>query len=171
MNRRAAALIFTVSAIILMVVPSVIGTPRLLLWNSSASVPVGLYRVLPPRALHVGDIAVVMPPEPLAATLVERGSLPKGVPLIKPIAALDGQTICRQGLRITIDGAFVGAALAHDHRGLSLPVWRGCHTLGAREVFLMNPAEPDSFDGRYFGPLPVSSVIGRAAPLWFPKEH
>lgn len=171
MNRRAVAIIVTLSAIALTVLPGVVGMPRLLLWNSSASVPIGLYDVRPTRALHVGDIAVVMPPEPLAATLVERGSLPRGVPLIKPIAALAGQTICRQGLRITIDGALVGAALAHDHRGRPLPAWTGCRTLGSSEVFLMNPEEPDSFDGRYFGPLPVSSVIGRAAPLWLPKEH
>jgi len=170
MNPRTCTIVVTMTAIALMVLPSVVGAPRLLLWNNSASVPVGLYRVLPPRALHVGDIAVVMPPEPLAASLAARGSLPNGVPLIKPIAALDGQTICREGLRITIDGAFVGAALADDHRDLPLPVWKGCRTLGAREVFLMNSTEPDSFDGRYFGPLPVSSVIGRAAPLWLPKE-
>lgn len=171
MNRRADAIIVTLGAIALTVLPSVVGVSRLLLWNSSASVPIGLYRVLPPRALHVGDVAVVMPSDPLAATLAARGSLPSGVPLIKPIAALDGQTISRQDLRITIDGAFVGAALAHDRRGQALPVWQGCRTLGPSDVFLMNPAESDSFDGRYFGSLPMSSVIGRAAPLWFPKEH
>ncbi len=171
MNRRAAAIIVTMSAIALMVLPGVVGVPRVLLWNNSASMPIGLYAVLPPRALHVGDVAVVMPPDRLAATLAARGSLPSGVPLIKPIAALDGQTICRQGLRITIDGAVVGAALAHDHRGRPLPAWAGCRALGPSDVFLMNPAESDSFDGRYFGPLPVSSVIGRAAPLWLLKEH
>jgi conjugative transfer signal peptidase TraF len=171
MKRRAAAIIVALCAIGLMVMPGVVGAPRLLLWNSSASVPIGLYRVLPPRALHVGDVVVVMPPDPLAATLAARGSLPSGVPLIKPIAALDGQTICRHGLRITIDGAVVGTALGHDHRGRPLAVWTGCRTLGPTDVYLMNPAEPDSFDGRYFGPLPVSSVIGRAAPLWLPKEH
>jgi conjugative transfer signal peptidase TraF len=171
MKRRAAALIVALSAIALTVLPSVVGAPRLLLWNNSASVPIGLYAVLPPRALRVGDVAVVMPPDPLAATLAARGSLPSGVPLIKPIAALNGQTICRQDLRITIDRAFVGTALAHDHRGGPLPVWTGCRMLGPSEVFLMNPAESDSFDGRYFGPLPISSVIGRATPLWLLKEH
>ena len=34
------------------------------------------------------------------------------------------------------------------------------------DVFLMNPGVPDSLDGRYFGPLPASSIIGRAVPLW-----
>ena len=158
MNRRAVAIIVPLSGIVLIVLPSVVGAPRLLLWNNSASVPIGLYAVLPPRVLHVGDVAVVVPPDPLAAALAARGSLPSGVPLIKPIAALAGQTICRHGLHITIDGAVVGAARARDHRGRPLPAWMGCRTLGSHDVFLMNPAAPDSF-------------VGRATPLWVPKEY
>ena len=34
------------------------------------------------------------------------------------------------------------------------------------EVFLMNPTVPDSLDGRYFGPLPVASIVARAVPFW-----
>ena len=30
----------------------------------------------------------------------------------------------------------------------------------------MNPTVPDSLDGRYFGALPVSSIVARAVPLW-----
>ena len=36
----------------------------------------------------------------------------------------------------------------------------------AGEIFLMNPTVPDSLDGRYFGPLPVTSIVARAVPLW-----
>ena len=28
----------------------------------------------------------------------------------------------------------------------------------------------DSFDGRYFGPLPASTIVGRADPLWIREE-
>jgi type IV secretory pathway protease TraF len=38
------------------------------------------------------------------------------------------------------------------------------------EVFLMNWLSADSLDGRYFGPLPAASIIGRAAPLWTFEE-
>jgi type IV secretory pathway protease TraF len=34
------------------------------------------------------------------------------------------------------------------------------------EVFLMNFRSENSLDGRYFGPLPVSTIGGHADPLW-----
>lgn len=158
-------------AIAALVVPGVAGVSPMLIWNASASVAVGLYRVSPIRALHVGDIAVVTPPEPVATDLARRHALPRGVLLLKPVAALEGQTVCRHERRILIDRMVVGAARDHDSRGHPLPVWEGCRTLGPADVFLMNSAEPDSFDGRYFNTLPMSSVVGRAAPIWIPKEH
>ncbi len=139
--------------------------PRLL-WNSTASVPVGLYRVWPGSTLHVGDMAALRLPDRLALLLSQRGYLPFGVPLLKPVAALPGQTVCRASGSITIDGRPVGDALTRDHRGRSLPVWQGCRRLEHDEIFVMNAAEPRSLDGRYFGPLPVSTVMGRAIQLW-----
>ncbi|MEA2908225.1 MAG: hypothetical protein QOJ15_306 [Bradyrhizobium sp.] len=59
-----------------------------LIWNASASVPIGLYSVTPTSVHHVGDLVVVRPPEALAAFLAARGYLAKGVPLLKHIAAL-----------------------------------------------------------------------------------
>ncbi|MBN9533224.1 MAG: S26 family signal peptidase [Alphaproteobacteria bacterium] len=149
--------------------PSLVRVPPWLVWNASASVPIGFYTVSPPRSLHVGDIAVVRLPNGIAAMLAARHSLPRGVLLIKPIAALAGQTVCRHGLTIRIGGRVVGEALPRDRLGRPLPVWQGCRLLTGRDVFLMNPAVPDSFDGRYFGVVPISAVIGRAAPLWLAK--
>ncbi|MFT8781295.1 S26 family signal peptidase [Acetobacter orientalis] len=144
--------------------------PRLL-WNETASVPVGLYRVQPGNALHVGNITAIRLPDGLALLLSSRGYLPFGMPLLKPVAALPGQDVCRTKSAISIDGAHAGDALTSDHRGRPLPVWQGCHRLSPDEIFVMNPAEPRSLDGRYFGPLPAASVIGRAVPLWFPSSH
>jgi type IV secretory pathway protease TraF len=87
------------------------------------------------------------------------------VPLIKPILALDGQTVCRAGPLITVDGRESGIALQKDHSGRPLPVWQGCHVIGYSEIFLMNPHEPASLDGRYFGPFPIASISGLTEPL------
>lgn len=140
--------------------------PRLL-WNATASTPVGLYALRPVRALHVGDLVAARPPEAVARFLAEGGYLPMGVPLLKQVAAVAGQSVCRTGRTVTVNGITIAAARERDSRGRSLPVWSGCRVLDADVILLLN-RHPDSLDGRYFGPMPVSSVIGRATPLWLP---
>jgi hypothetical protein len=105
------------------------------------------------------DLVIVMPPEPLAIFLADRGYLSRGVPLIKPVLALAGQTVCREDLRIMVDDVYAGAAHSHDRLGRPLPEWRGCLIVGEDNVFLMNPNAPASLDGRYFGALLVSSMM------------
>jgi conjugative transfer signal peptidase TraF len=139
--------------------------PRLL-WNASESVPKGLYVVQPARRLIVADLVVAFPPEPIASFLADGGHLPRGIPLVKRILALQTQIVCRRDLAITVDALDVGAARERDSRGRPLPVWQGCHMVRRDEVFLMNSSEPASLDSRYFGPLPLSAIAGRATPLW-----
>ena len=136
------------------------------IWNASASVPIGLYRIVPGNHVKVTDLAVVMPPDGLAAFLDQRRYLPRGLPLIKRVLALAGTEVCRRGSAITAYGAIYGRALARDTRGRPLPDWQGCRTLRADEAFFMNWDSPDSFDSRYFGPLPVTMIVGRAIPVW-----
>ncbi len=139
---------------------------RYTVWNATASVPTGLYAIRGKASLHVGERVAIEPPLPLRRLLAERGYLPTGVPLIKRIAAVSGQRVCRFGHGVTIDGGFVGAARARDRLDRPLPTWLGCRTLRSGELFVMNPAAPDSFDGRYFGVLRIADVIGRATPVW-----
>ena len=105
-------------------------------------------------------------PPALRRLLAERGYLPVGVPLLKRVAAVSGQRVCRFAHGVTIDGQLVGIARARDRRGRPLPVWSGCQRIARNELFFMNPAAPDSFDGRYFGVLSTRSIIGRATPVW-----
>jgi conjugative transfer signal peptidase TraF len=141
-----------------------------LIWNASASVPLGLYSIEPARHLDVTDLVAVETPEPLASFMAERRYLPRGVPLMKCVAALPGQRVCRDGAHITIDGIDMGEALPRDRAGRALPIWQGCRRIADDEVFLMNWAAPDSMDGRYFGPLAITSIIGRAIPLWTDED-
>lgn len=139
-------------------------------WNVSESVPIGLYQVQPARDLIVTTLVVAYPPEPLATLLAQSGYLPRDVPLIKRILALPGQTVCRTGPTIAVDGIEMGVARERDHRGRLLPVWHGCRLLARDEVFLMNWNEPASLDSRYFGPIPLQAIVGRAVPLWTFEE-
>ena len=137
-----------------------------LIWNASPSVPLGLYSIEPARHLEITDLVAVRTPEPLASFMAERRYLPRGVPLMKRVAGLTGQRVCRNGAYITIDGIDMGEALVRDRAGRALPSWQGCRRIADGEIFLMNWAAPDSMDGRYFGPLATNSIIGRAIPLW-----
>ncbi len=144
--------------------------PLPLIWNPSASVPIGLYAMRPASALQVGELVAVRPPGALASFLDERHYLPKGAPMLKRILVLPGQTICRADRVITVDGIAMGDALDRDSRGRPLPSWQGCQRIPDGDVFLMNRQSADSLDGRYFGLLPVTAIVGRADPLWTREE-
>ncbi len=164
MTRRAVALFVMAVGVAFMTFTMTARPMPRLLWNASASVPIGLYGIEPPGKPAVTNLVVAAAPEP--TFFAERGYLPLGVPLIKRILALPGQSVCRNGLLITVDGKAVGTALAQDSLGRELPVWQGCRLIARDEVFLMNRDEAASLDGRYFGPIPVTAIVGRALPLW-----
>jgi conjugative transfer signal peptidase TraF len=171
MTSRSTTLLAMVAGIaVLMLTMGAKPTPRFV-WNASESVPIGFYSVEPVGKLAVTNLVVAAPPEQFATFLAERGYLPLGVPLIKRILALSGQSVCRNDFTISVDGIEMGTALAHDRRSRSLPVWQGCRVIAQGEVFLMNWNEPASLDSRYFGPIPFSAIIGRAEPLWTFEEQ
>jgi conjugative transfer signal peptidase TraF len=171
MTGPATTLILTAGAAAL-VLSTIAGKPaKRYVWNVSGSVPVGLYRLLPTGDLFVTQLVAVQPPEPLATYLADQTYLPRGVPMLKRVLALPGQTVCRDGLAITVDTIAAGEARDRDSRGRPLPLWQGCQIIAAGEVFLMNWQSADSLDGRYFGVLPTSAIIGRAKPLWTSREE
>jgi len=141
------------------------------IWNASESVPAGLYQLRPMGKLAATELVAVQPPEPLATFLADGFYLPRGIPLLKRVLALPGQTVCRDGLTITVDYSWVGEARERDSRNRPLPNWQGCHIVADGEVFLMNRRSADSLDGRYFGALPTTTIIGRAEPLWIGGEQ
>lgn len=136
----------------------------ILVWNASASAPIGLYRIesgLP----DIGDYALISPDEQLETFIAGRGYLPENIPLLKRVAALSGDEICRKSEAIFINETYVAEARISDSFGRELPQWSGCVTLQPDELFLLNDHER-SLDGRYFGATKADEVIGVARPLW-----
>lgn len=162
-------LIAALAAVSIIAVTAVADMPTRLVWNVSESVPTGLYAVRDDGRLKPGVIAAVMPPEPLGGWLVEGGYLGRGAPLLKRVEALPGQQVCRIDGRITVDGRLRALARDADRFGRPLQRWSGCVVVGEGQLFLLNADDPDSLDGRYFGPLPRTSVLGRAVPLFVNK--
>ncbi|KZD07356.1 S26 family signal peptidase [Oceanibaculum pacificum] len=138
--------------------------PRLV-WNASASVPVGLYWVS--RAAPVrGDLVLATLPPDARRLAADRGYLPAGVPLVKRLVAIADDVICAVGDAVFINGTYVATRRNRDSLGRELPRWTGCRTLAADELFLLMAGVSGSFDGRYFGPVRGAMIIGRLVPLW-----
>jgi conjugative transfer signal peptidase TraF len=155
----------------LAIVSSLVEPRPILVWNATASAPRGLYCIVSPSGLQAGDLVLVQPDPASAALYAERGYLPRGVPLLKHVGALGGMRVCEHVGDVTIDGRHVANALPIDGRGRPMTSWSGCQALSDSEFFALNADVPTSLDGRYFGPLPLSSVIGRAIPVWTVKER
>jgi conjugative transfer signal peptidase TraF len=166
MTSRLKTLIGMLGGAAALITPIALEITPLYVWNASESVPLGLYRLRPVDNLFITELLAVQPPEPLAIFLDMNGYLPAGVPMLKRVAALPGQTVCRSGLIVYVDATEMGEARNRDDRGRPLPKWQGCRVVGEGELFVMNWQSAESLDGRYFGFLPASAVIGRAIAVW-----
>lgn len=138
--------------------------PRLL-WNVSASAPTGLWSVAPEAAIHRGDMVVAHLAPYWRRLAAARRYLPANVPLIKRVAATNGDRVCAIDHRLEVNGSVAATLLRHDKMGRSLPSPRGCMVLRPG-MFLLLMDHPASFDGRYFGPTLRANIVGKAEPLW-----
>ena len=101
-----------------------------------------------------GDIVVFVPPD---APEVE---------YIKRVVGLPGETVRVRGTAVFINGNKL------TEQG---PVWLsgGARNIGpfripAGTLFLMGDNRDNSRDSRYFGPVPMGSIFGRAYKLYWP---
>ena len=139
--------------------------PLLLIWNASASAPIGLYAVTSPGDVRTGEMVIAWTPEPARTLAAERRYLPSNVPLVKRVGAGGGDRVCAIGDAVWINGRQIVKRQEVDGKGRPMPRWTGCRDLSGQELFLMmdNPA---SFDGRYFGVTQREDLVGRAVLLW-----
>ena len=138
--------------------------PPRLVWNASASVPIGLY-ALKAEAARVGDIVALRLPRHVRRQAGARRYLPANALLLKPVAAASGDRVCRWQTRIHVNGRFHAEAARHDTARRRMPVWQGCRHLHQNEIFVLSPSRA-SFDSRYFGPIHRDAVVAPARPVW-----
>jgi conjugative transfer signal peptidase TraF len=166
LRRQARVLAFASLALFGLGVAEALDPAPCLVWNASASAPLGLYwvtRDLPPER---GDLVLAWPPAEASALAAARGYLSAKVPLVKLIAATASDVVCASSGIVVINDRVVAEILPIDRAGHPLPAWNGCRTLRAGEVFLLMEGVPASFDGRYFGPVATEAIVGRLVPLW-----
>ncbi len=139
------------------------GYQKRLIWNRTASAPIGLYWVTDGPITY--DRWAVLSPKSDASEWAEtHGFVGEDWPLLKAIAGLPGDKICREDETILINDEVRALALEQDDLQRDLPVWSGCSVLAQDEIFLLN-AHPKSLDGRYFGVTTIEDVDGVAVHL------
>lgn len=161
--RRAAVLAFGVGLVGATIIAPPL--PRLV-WNASASAPIGLYAVEPGASLKPGDMAIARVPARYRTLAAIRHYLPANVPLVKRVVAAAGDEVCALDAEIFVNGERVAARRPTDGMGRPMPLWTGCFRLRGEDLFLLMTASPASFDGRYFGATTADDVIGKARLLW-----
>ena len=139
--------------------------PRLV-WNASASAPIGLYRVTPDTAIESGDMVIARVPDSWRMIAAQRRYIPANVPLVKRVAAAAGDEVCALGQEVFVNGRRVAERRLADAAGRPMPSWSGCVRLRGRQLFLLMADSPLSFDGRYFGVIDGRQVVGKARLLW-----
>jgi conjugative transfer signal peptidase TraF len=129
------------------------------------------------RPLARGVAVIACPPPTAALELgvdrhyLEVGDCPSRYePLIKPIAAMPGDTVVvRPSGAIEVNGTPLNnsRSLRDDDAGRPLTgVPAGTYTVAPGHVWLISTYSPLSFDSRYLGPVPISSIRGTVKPLW-----
>lgn len=153
-------------ALSVLIAPAVLTiTPRLV-YNPSTSAARGWYLVYPAAAIRAGDLVLAALPPAAIELAAARGYLPRGLPVIKRVAAVPGDCVCAVGGTLSINGRDAARTLAADGAGRALQAWVGCRMLRTEELFLLGDRNQASFDSRYFGPVNRAAVLGVVASLW-----
>lgn len=127
--------------------------PKLFIYNSTPSIPVGFYYLSANAEPKVGDnIALVFPEKPKHQFL-------------KPVSAVEGDFVCSQDGTLSINGSDVAVALKKDSKGNALPRTEICRKLEKDEFFVLS-SHKRSYDSRYFGPVKRLQINGVIWPIW-----
>ena len=141
--------------------------------NLTSSLPAGVYLVTN-RVPTRGSIVLVCLPAPVATFARMRGYVPRGTcpgragPVGKTVLAIPGDTVrvLARELQLNSVGVRLSVTLGFDSRRRPLPsLPTGLYVVRPGELWLLG-RHALSFDSRYFGPVPASSILAVVRPLW-----
>ena len=135
--------------------------------NKSPSVPLGIYWIDRMTIPKKGDIVIIDIPESIRQLAYERKYVSKSAKLLKPLAANGNDEIClTKDQEFKINGESFGYFLDKDADGKKMPkMFSGCEKIRTNEIGVASKKH-NSFDSRYFGPVPKESIVGKAKPVW-----
>jgi len=142
-------------------------------YNTSGSLPKGLYRVQWHKILQRGELLRVCVPQGVAEEARARGYVGPGncdggtTPVGKMVAGLPGDTVHveDQYIRVGNRPAIPAVLQERDTRGRCVQNAKGTHILGANECFVISTYSTQSYDSRYFGPVTCAPPFLIMEPL------
>src|SRR5579862_1780435 len=143
-TRRAPILAASLLAVLGLGLPTLTKPAPYLIYNASASAPLGFYRLIITDRLDHGDMVLAHIPESAARLAADRRYLPMSVPVVKRVAALAGDLVCADSGIVVINDHVSAETLLIDREGRPLPAWHGCRMLAPGEVFLLMEGVPAS---------------------------
>lgn len=177
MNEKRTLLLASGATLALAVACSFIATTTSfgLRWNHTNSIPIGLY-----RTVKQSNILVFCPDAAVSAETIHRHyrgwrwlgaeRCPDGYePIVKTIAAVPGDSVVVTPTYIAVNHQILPhtAALSFDHQHRPMHPWPpGTYSVAPRTVWVLSTYNTNSYDSRYFGPVPDSWRRGYVAPLW-----
>ncbi len=136
--------------------------------NRSGSLPLGLYREARSLPVTYGAYVSACLPAALARLGRSRGYLPGGgrcpegsLPILKRVVALPGDRVRLGGTGLVVEGVPIPGTgrLALDRQGRPIPgLPEGCYRVPPGAAWVAGNARPNSWDSRYYGPLPLASL-------------
>ena len=143
-----------------------------ILYNPSASAPIGYYSIGSKETLTVGDQVALYAPDWARELADERGYLPYDYPLIKTIIGSEGDRFCGADGFVSGPNGTAITRLLRDRLDCELPSWQDCLVLSPDEYFVVSPETEAGisygFDSRYFGPVSKDMILGRVEFLGNP---
>lgn len=140
--------------------------------NVTASVPRGLYRLVP-DAIERGDLVKACLPDrwevkqALGRHYLMKGVCPSGTsPVLKHVGALAGDSVVISENGIAVNGTYIVGTKPNetDSNGEPLPAVFFAGKLASGEYVLVSENDPKGFDSRYLGVLKLEDPV-KAVPF------
>lgn len=138
-----------------------------LLLNITSSLPTGFYATKEPShgTIARGTIIAFKPPAWTGPYLYGRHWIPEGTLLLKPVAAVPGDSVNITNNSVYINGKFITEILKVDGENRPLPDYRASFIVPDNNYFPLSTHIKNSFDGRYFGCISMTEIAKIATPL------
>ena len=163
MKKIIKKMMIPLSLLYILMVMGYMPIPKLFSVNMTASIPLGIYYLEEPNEIHRGDTIVFDADDDVMNIAVERGWLKPGMHFIKYVYGISGDIYSIRNGRYIVNGKDEGPVQKYDSRSRALPSFLhdGDYIVPNGYVLVGTPVV-NSFDSRYYGPVPLSRVYNKA---------